>query len=79
MMQLNLYKGRFMPKKQVNLAELNKRPLGLTIPLSNNTWSIIHSPMKLKVAKAGERCEKWGKVRKSGEKRRKLWKSLKKW
>ena len=63
MIQLNLYiyKGRFMPKKQVKLAEQNKKPLGLTIPLSNNTWYIMHSPMKLKVAKAGERCEKVGK------------------
>ena len=25
--------------------EWNKRPHGLTAPLSNNTWSIIHSPM----------------------------------
>ena len=26
---------------------INKRPLGLTAPLSNNTLSIIHSPMTL--------------------------------
>ena len=61
MIHINLYKGRFMAKKQVKLAELNKRPLGLTIPLSNNTWFIIHSPMKLKV-------EKLVKGAKSGEK-----------
>ena len=27
---------------------LNKRPLGLTAPLSNNTLSMIHSPMNTK-------------------------------
>ena len=29
------------------LYKVNKRPLGLRALLSNNTWSMIHSPMKL--------------------------------
>ena len=48
--------GRFMPKQSKsywlvcweNGVKCNKRPLGLTAPLSNNTWSMIQSSMNIK-------------------------------
>ena len=52
MIQLNVYKGRFMPKKQVKLAEINKRPLGLTIPLSNIKYMVYYTQPN--EAKSGE-------------------------